>query len=207
MNTGLFEGKLVRLSIIDLEQDSECWARWNQDSEYQRLQSSGPSSLWPAKQIKEWIEKHFDEFFMFSIHILDGERIIGNVDLSGFDWVAGNAWVGIGIGECENWGKGYGTDAMNLLLRYAFESINLKRVSLSVFEYNDRAIKSYIKSGFKEEGRMRQWLRRGGKRYDLIFMGILREEWEQRQPPSPGRQEEPLPEKPQQKAEYPKSTG
>jgi RimJ/RimL family protein N-acetyltransferase len=54
-------------------------------------------------------------------------------------------------------------------------------VTLDVFEYNQRAYQSYCKCGFKDEGRMRQWMQRGGDRYDLIFMGILREEWEERQ--------------------------
>ena len=71
--------------------------------------------------------------------------------------------------------------AMNLALRFAFDCLNLRRVNLDVFEYNQRAYLSYIKCGFKEEGRMRQWMQRGGERFDLIFMGILREEWEARQ--------------------------
>lgn len=190
MNAQAFEGKWVRLSIIDVEQDASCWARWNQDSEYQQLQSSGPTSLWSAKQMKDWAEKNLDKFYMFSIHSLADDRIIGNVDLSGIDWISGNAWVGIGIGERENWGKGYGTDAMNVLLRFAFDSLNLKRISLTVFEYNERAIKSYLKVGYKEEGRLRQWMQRAGQRYDLIFMGILREEWETRQQAAANEQQE-----------------
>ncbi len=174
-------GTLIRLVAFDPEKDAETMARWNQDSEFQQLLSSGPATLWSPKQIKEWTEKHLDEIFNFSIHTLEDDRSIGFVDLSGIDWVAGNAWVGIGIGERELWGKGYGTDAMNAVLRFAFEALNLRRVSLDVFEYNERAYQSYRKCGFKDEGRMRQWMQRGGERYDLIYMGILREEWEARQ--------------------------
>jgi RimJ/RimL family protein N-acetyltransferase len=176
-----FSGKLVRLVAFDPERDSEAMARWNQDSQYQQLLSSGPASLWTPKQIKEWMEKHVDEFYGFSIRTLADDRLIGNVDLDGVDWVARNCWVGIGIGEREYWGKGYGTEAMNLALRFAFDCLNLRRVNLDVFEYNQRAYLSYVKCGFKEEGRMRQWMQRGGERFDLIFMGILREEWEARQ--------------------------
>ncbi len=176
-----FSGNLVRLIAYDPERNSEQIARWNQDSQYQQLLSSGPANLWTPKQIKEWMEKHIDEFYGFSIHALEDDRLIGNLDLSGVDWVARNCWVGIGIGEREYWGKGYGTDAMNLALRFAFECLNLRRVTLDVFEYNQRAYLSYCKCGFKDEGRMRQWMQRGGERHDLIFMGILREEWEARQ--------------------------
>ncbi len=176
-----FTGKLVRLAAINLEEDPEKIARWFQDSEYQQLESSGPASLWTPKQIKEWFDKDPDQSYHFAIRTLSDDRLIGHVGLDGIDWVARNAWVGIGIGEREYWGKGYGTDAMNLILRFAFESLNLNRVSLDVFEYNQRAYLSYCKCGFKDEGRMRQWMQRGGERHDMIFMGILREEWEARQ--------------------------
>lgn len=176
-----FSGKLVHLVAIDPEKAAETMARWNQDSQYQQLLSSGPANLWTPKQMKEWFEKESNNSFGFSIHTLEDDRAIGFLDLDGVDWVARNCWVGIGIGEREYWGKGYGTEAMNLALRFAFESLNLRRVNLDVFEYNQRAYHSYIKCGFKEEGRMRQWMQRGGERFDLIFMGILREEWEARQ--------------------------
>jgi len=103
---------------------------------------------------------------------------LGLVGLDGILWNQGTAWVGIGIGEREYWGKGYGTDAMRTILHYGFDELNLHRVSLNVFEYNQRAIHSYEKAGFTIEGRMRQCLRREGQRWDLIFMGILREDWD-----------------------------
>ena len=65
------------------------------------------------------------------------------------NWNGRDAFVGLGIGETEYWNKGYGTDVMNVLLRYAFMELNLLRVTLSVFEYNPRAIRSYEKAGFR----------------------------------------------------------
>jgi RimJ/RimL family protein N-acetyltransferase len=67
---------------------------------------------------------------------------------------------------------------MRVMLRYAFRELNLHRVTLTVFEYNPRAIRSYEKAGFVVEGRLRNWLNREGRRWDMIHMGILREEWE-----------------------------
>jgi RimJ/RimL family protein N-acetyltransferase len=81
------------------------------------------------------------------------------------------------MGARESWGKGYDTDAMRVILRFAFQELNLRRVSLDTFEYNPRAIRSYEKAGFVLEGRARGYLNREGKRWDLIFMGILQEEW------------------------------
>ncbi len=184
MNTRILIGKRVRLAAFDAERDAEYMARWAQDSEYQQLGSSGPSTLWSTKQVKDWAEKHYAEMYSFTIFALandpasEPDRVIGNIDLSGINWTAGDAWVGVAIGERDYWGKGYGTEAMNLLLDFAFSSLNLRRVSLNVFEYNPRAYKCYLKTGFREEGRMRQWMQRAGARYDLIHMGILREEWE-----------------------------
>ena len=192
MNTCAFEGRLVRLAIFDPENDAGHLARWNQDSEFQQLLSSGPACLWLPRQIKEWMEKHYEEMYSFTIRTLADDRAIGNVELSGISWPAGDAWVGIGIGEREYWGKGYGTDAMNLILRFAFETLNLKRVSLTVFEYNERAVRSYEKCGFRPEGRLRQWMQRAGQRYDLIFMGVLREEWEALQNPAQAEMMEPI---------------
>jgi RimJ/RimL family protein N-acetyltransferase len=66
---------------------------------------------------------------------------------------------------------------MNVLLRFAFTEVNLRRVTLSVFEYNPRAIRSYEKAGFRHEGRVRKALNKEGRRWDVLFMGILRDEW------------------------------
>ncbi len=107
-----------------------------------------------------------------------GESLIGEIDLSGINWASGESIVGIGIGDRNDWGKGYGTDAMRVILRFAFEELNLHRVFLNTFEYNPRALRAYEKCGFKHEGRVRGMLNRDGKRWDVIYMGILREEWE-----------------------------
>lgn len=180
-----FAGRLVRLVAYDLDKDFETMARWNRDSEYQQLLDSGPAQLWTPKNMKEWWEKHIDELYGFTIHTLEDDRVIGIVDLGGINWVNRDSWVGIGIGERDYWGKGYGTDAMRLIVRFGFEQLNLNRITLNVFGYNQRAIQSYLKCGFKEEGRLRQWMQRGGERHDLVFMGILRKDWELAQPAEP----------------------
>jgi RimJ/RimL family protein N-acetyltransferase len=181
INTAFYTGKSVRLAAIDVEKFSQEWVRWGRDSEYMRLQDSEPARLWTAKQVKEFLEKDINSIHFFAIHTLEEDKLIGEIDLAGFNWQARSAWVGIGLGERDYWGKGYGSDAMNLILRYAFHGLNLRRVNLTVFEYNPRGIRSYEKVGFRHEGRSKQWLNRDGKRWDMIYMGILREEWEERQ--------------------------
>lgn len=183
MSAGVYAGKLVRLAPMDLETDAKLMAGWGRNSEYSRLLDSDPAILWTPKQMEEWFTKGDEEMAFFMIHTLAEDRTIGMIDLSGFNWHAGHCWVGIGLGEPEFWGKGYGSDAMNIILRFAFRELNLNRVNLNVFEYNPRAIRSYEKVGFKHEGVVRDWMAREGKRWDVVFMGILRREWEALQPP------------------------
>lgn len=179
MLDNLLSGKLVRLAAIDPEKNSLQWARWSQNSEFLRLQDMDPAMLNSPRAIRQWIEKHFDDYlaYEFEIRTLEDDQVIGTTGLDGNMKFHADAFVGIGIGEPEFWGKGYGTEAMNLILQYVFMELNLQRVSLDVFEYNPRAIRSYEKAGFSHEGRLRGALLREGKRWDLLYMGILRDEW------------------------------
>ena len=181
MNTNLFHGQLVRLAAPNLDRDAEAFARWSLDSEYMRLLDSLPARPESARQfthnLGEWLAELHS--FLFVIRALADDRLLGFVEIEGVRWAHGDGWVGIGLGEREYWGQGYGTEALRLLLRFSFTELNLRRVSLDVFEYNPRALRAYEKAGFVVEGRARQYLHRDGRRWDLIYMGILREEWEQ----------------------------
>lgn len=180
-NPELLKGKLVRLTAEDPKTIAEAYVAWARDSEYLRLLDSNVSAPISAKKIGEWIEKDLEKDtaseFYFVVRRLEDDRLIGLIGLGGSIIPHGDAYVGIGIGERELWGKGYGTDAMRVILHYAFSELNLRRVSLNTFEYNPRAIRSYEKVGFVHEGRERGYLYRSGKHWDVIYMGILREEW------------------------------
>jgi len=181
LDQNIFRGALVRLTTEDPEPASQALSRWARDSEYTRLLDSFPSRLWSARKIQSWIERDFEtgyrDGYFFEIRTIVEDRLIGYIILFGLSWPHGDAEVGIGLGDRGFWGKGYGTDAMRVLLRYAFTELNLRRVTLGVFAYNPRAIKSYEKAGFKVEGRLRQYISREGQRSDMIVMGVLREEW------------------------------
>jgi len=176
----LLRGKLVRLAVDEPEIMGKVLASWVRNSEYARLLDSTPVHFFSAKKIQEWIEKDYEKDLpqlFFTIHTLEGDHLIGFIGLDGISWHHRDTWVGIGIGDPAYWGKGYGTDAMQVLLRYAFTQVNLERVSLSVFGYNPRAMRSYEKAGFKYEGAVRGFLYREGQRSDLLMMGVLRHEW------------------------------
>lgn len=181
MNEELFTGKLVRLRPVDPESMAQAYGRWSQDSLYWRLMSGEPAHPMPPKTTREWLEgelfKDPPGFCMFAIHTLADDRLIGEIGFEEDGLPPGEVFVAVGIGDREDWGKGYGTEAMRLALGYAFTELNLRRVSLTVFEQNARAIRSYQKAGFIEEGCQRGCEQRAGQRYNLVFMGILRQEW------------------------------
>jgi len=177
----IFTGKLVRLVSVDIEEDLKLFEQWNLESEYQRLLDAGAANRYNPKMTKEFFEKELSSTHILIIQKLDDDQKIGMIDLGGFNWQAGSAWVGIGIGVRDLWGKGYGTDAMRILLRYGFTQLNLNRIQLDVFSINERGIASYEKAGFKHEGRLKGNLLKAGVRYDEVFMGILRREWEEMQ--------------------------
>lgn len=188
--TNLFLGTKVRLVVEDPQVEAKAWSQWLRNSEYMLLLDTDPPVLWSEKTLKDRIEKDLEEshedVFYAMIRTLEEDRLIGFLAFFETFWNHGDAWVAIGLGEAEFWGKGYGSEAMQLALRYAFNELNFHRVTLGVFEYNQRAIRSYQKVGFVEEGRIRGEFLRQGKRWDMIFMGILREEWNNNNPFQPG---------------------
>ena len=177
----IFTGKLVRLSAFDPEEMSKAFTRWNLNSAYVRLLNSSARPMQSAKAAAKWMEKEAEEIspagYYFSIRTLAEDKLIGELGLDVVSWPGRDAFVGLGIGETEYWSKGYGTDVMHVLLRFAFTEINLRRVTLTVFEYNPRAIRSYEKAGFRHEGHLRNYLNREERRWNEQYMGILREEW------------------------------
>jgi len=181
MANDLFTGMKVRLTRSEPDVVSKAYALWGRDSEYRRYLHERALHLWSQKKYEEWLKEDSDQQnakqWMFDIHTLADDRLIGYVLLFYQSIAQGDAWVGIGLGAREYWGKGYGTDAMALILYYAFEELNLHRVSLGVLAYNPRAIRAYEKAGFVVEGAERRVANKDGVRYDAWIMGILREEW------------------------------
>lgn len=114
---------------------------------------------------------------IFTIVEISSNRPIGRCLLFGVNLVDRCGMAGIFIGEKDCWGKGYGQEAMRLLLDFGFNLLNLHNIMLGVFAFNERAIRSYQSLGFHEIGRRREvrWI--GGKAYDVILMDLLEEEF------------------------------
>jgi len=128
---------------------------------------------------EQFIEKLYqsDQQIVLGIAITEDDRLIGVTGFHQIDQRTRQASFGITLGVKAEWGKGYGTEATGLLVRYAFETLNLNRVWLHVFEDNARGLRSYEKVGFKREGLLRQDNFREGRYGNTVVMGLLREEW------------------------------
>lgn len=112
--------------------------------------------------------------------IVDGsvDKLIGTCGLLDIDFINRNAMLGIFIGDKDYWNDGYGQEAINLILDFGFNVLNLHNIMLKVYSYNERAINCYKKIGFKEAGRIRESKIIAGKKYDDILMDILSTEFE-----------------------------
>jgi diamine N-acetyltransferase len=113
----------------------------------------------------------------FTIYDRATLRPIGNTDLSDINYRDRRADFGIEIGEADYRGRGYGTEAVRLVLDYAFTALGLHNVALLTWEYNLAAQRAYTKAGFRETGRRRQAKFMGGKLWDMVSMDCLSTEF------------------------------
>ncbi len=175
----LLTGQRIYLSGFQ-EEDSIAIKQWSEYEELQRLLDAIPFKPKSNEKIKKWMDEQGDSEFRFAIRLKDDGKIIGYVELDGILWTHRVGWLSIAIGDDQYWGNGYGKEAFECLLSYAFYELNLYRLQLTVFSYNERAIRLYESLGFIKEGSFRQFLQRDGKRHDMVLYGLLSEEWEQR---------------------------
>lgn len=186
IQTQLYEGQDIRFGPIDHEKDPEIEAKWTHDSEFMRMMDTIPARPMSAAMIKkgyEKLEKQIDEnknIYHFMIRAKMDDRLIGTAEVQRIEWTNGNCFLRLGIGAAEDRGKGYGTQALGMLLRFAFAELNLFRVSAMVPEYNEIAIALLNKFGFAQEVCRRKALERDGRRWDLYVFGLLKDEWQDR---------------------------
>jgi RimJ/RimL family protein N-acetyltransferase len=157
--------------------------RWYTDPEVARLAryQDGPMRL-------DEIDRFFQvralgpDSLAMAIHVREGDRLIGSCAFSQLDGDNGSAIYHITIGEKDAWGRGYGTEATALMLDHAFGTLGLHRIGLTVFEFNERAIRAYRRCGFQIEGRAREAIWRDGRWWDEVSMSVLASEWRMRPP-------------------------
>jgi RimJ/RimL family protein N-acetyltransferase len=155
------------------------YARWYGDPEIWHLTSWARSPL-----NRSAVEKLFEDRELspvddsFAIHLRDDDEPVGVISLMNISDANESADLSVIVGHPDDRHQGYGTEAIGMLLRYAFEDLGLNRVGLSAFDFNGGAISAYEKLGFVVEGRYRQAIKRHSGFHDAILMSILKDEWQ-----------------------------
>jgi [ribosomal protein S5]-alanine N-acetyltransferase len=172
--------KSERLGFVMLvREDIPTMTAWFQNPEYSAYLMGAAARPLTLEAETKWFEDNVtpsQSLVCFGIIELETNRLIGTCSLMDINPVNGLATLGIGIGEPECLGKGFGTEAVKLLVEYGMFFLNLHNIKLEVFGFNPRAIRAYEKAGFSLVGRRRAAYVLGGKRYDDIIMDITREE-------------------------------
>ncbi len=177
--SNMFYGERVRLTALRPD-DAHTMARWYEDGEFARLFAAEPAYPKSENALIKWMDSgdRDPNVYALAIRLLYSDDLIGYVEIDGIQWTHGTGWLAIGIGNPAHRNKGYGTEAMRLTLRFAFHELNLHRLQLTVFGYNEPAIRLYEKLGFVREGTYREFMLRDGQRYDMLLYGLLAQEWE-----------------------------
>jgi RimJ/RimL family protein N-acetyltransferase len=176
--TNLFKGKLTKLTSIRPE-DAAIMASWEENSDYLRNLDTDIAFPHTISELEEKKERSSNSTY-FRLRTIEDDTLIGFVVIHSIEWNNRVGSLAIGIGDPNYQNKGFGSEALQLILRYAFHELNLHRVGLDVIGYNGRAIRAYEKAGFIVEGKIRSAIYRDGRYFDRIMMGILRSEWEEK---------------------------
>jgi RimJ/RimL family protein N-acetyltransferase len=176
-NTYLLNDNRIRLTAIR-DDDLSTLKQWYKDADFARHYDSGP--VRPRADWSDWLKEIREDknSVYFAIRRLDTSEMIGIVDVGGIQWTHRTAFIGLAIGDPANRRQGYGRAAMQLVTRYAFHELNLRRLCLTVFSYNTPAITLYESLGWVHEGTYREHLVRDGQVYDMLLYGLLAREWE-----------------------------
>lgn len=178
----MISGERVMLRGLEMEDAKEILRHWN-DLEVQQFTGRySPTSL---QEEKDWIRAGWEARekrvqHVFGIVEKASSRLVGTTSFNNISALHRRAGFGIVIWNKSFWNKGLGSETLDLMLRFGFDTLNLHSISLSVFEYNARARHVYAKLGFQEVGRLRDHVFYKGTYHDLIYMDILATEYEKR---------------------------
>lgn len=171
----MIAGEHVILRAFEREDAERCY-RWMNDPNIVRtLKTRYPIAF---QNESEWLERAMrvsDVERHFAIERRDDRSHIGNASIHDIEWVSRTAAFGLFIGEPSAWNRGFGSDAIATLVRFAFEEMNLRKLRINVFDYNERAKHVLETHGFVQEGRLRQEFYREGTYHDIMILSVFRE--------------------------------
>ena len=176
MKSGFLIGKRVYLRALEKE-DLICIQKWSNDPEIRKL--TGEVVSMSQADADKFLERVYSDNTRewFAIIVKENDRVIGETGLLRMFPAWRTTDISIIIGEKDAWEKGYGTEAILLLLDYAFRCLNFHRVAIGVVGFNKRAISFWKKIGFKKEGVQRDGYYYNHKYFDFVMMSILEDEF------------------------------
>jgi hypothetical protein len=184
MSDSLYEGQWVRLAAIEPDRDAEIEARWTHDAEYMRLLSADPVRPTTPAQLKKKYKAAWKDdkpFFHFAIRTRADDRLVGFAKVDQIEWTNGVGALVLGIGDPADRRRGYGRDALRLLLNYAFNELNLHCLMAGMAEYNVGAVRLFEQAGFTIAVRRRAAIHRDGRHWDALILELLCAEWVRQQ--------------------------
>jgi RimJ/RimL family protein N-acetyltransferase len=177
----IIRGEKVYLRPFEMS-DREAYKRWRADADPMATAEFGYRAPLSDTEVDNYIGARADQQgkpdYQFVICLLENDKAIGNCMLQGHDIRRRNAELGVVIGEAEYRGKGYGTDACNALLDFAFGELGLERVALGTLAGNQSGQHAYENAGFQVEGLARHATFNRGKFHDVVLMGTVRADWD-----------------------------
>jgi len=174
----LVGGKLYLRALEENDLEGK-YLDWLNDYEVTKYMESG---IFP--NTRKHMEDYFNEVGRSSNNVLlaiidkKTEKHIGNVRLGPINWIHRTSFLGIMIGEKGFWGKGYATEALKLVVDYAFNRLNLHKISAGMNASNEASTRAYEKAGFEVEGRRKEELYVDGRYHDGIIMGLTKENFQ-----------------------------
>lgn len=168
------EGSRLYLSPVNIE-DRDIYTKWMNDKEV--TENIGRYYKMINNYFEYEIFKNYSKEYHFVIVLKENDTLIGSVFFMDLNSINQSAKLGIFIGDEKNRNKGYGKESINLILDYGFNTLNLNNIMLTVYSFNEIAINTYKKLGFKTIGNRRKCIYKEGKFYDEIYMDILKDEY------------------------------
>ncbi len=178
MQNPFIVGERIYLRPLEPGQDNHLYATWMNDEEIRRYFSIYPTSDTRGKERLELLYKD-GKHIIFGVALNENNRLIGLVGLKDINYINQSAEFYVIIGDRSGWGKGYGTEATKLMVRYGFMELNLNRIQTQDMEENIGGWRADEKAGFKYEGTLREVILRSGKYNDVRVYSLLKSEYAQ----------------------------
>ncbi len=170
-------GEHIYLSPIDdNDVDVQKYLKWMNNKDV-AIKFGQFNQVVSSKTDLKWIYEPANDMQRYAIVLTSGDELIGSISIHNIDHLNRNAFIGIFIGDDEYRNKGYGTESIKLILEYGFKTLNLHNIMLTVHADNYAGINCYKKVGFKEVGRLPEWIFKEGQYIDKLYMGVKEDEF------------------------------